>query len=143
MIPLPATGLIFLLIAIGDIIDGWVARVLNRTSVIGEYMDKETDALLVLLGTMIFYMQHIFGIWVIFLGLIRYAYFLVMYFFIPSSQKERKDPSAKFIAVLVISSILLTFFIPILFSKPLLICSGILLTYSFGRSVFLETGVIK
>ncbi|MEP7320985.1 MAG: CDP-alcohol phosphatidyltransferase family protein [Saprospiraceae bacterium] len=136
-------GMLFVVVCIGDIVDGRLARALNKTSTIGEYLDKETDALFVLFASIILYLHDFFGIWVIVLGLIRYVYFLIMYFFIQPNQKEKKDPAARVIAGVVFSGILSSFFIPVQISGPILMVSVILLIYSFGRSVFIETGMIQ
>lgn len=136
-------GSMYTIICIGDIIDGQLARALNMASTIGEYLDKETDALFVLLSTVVLYMHHIAGSWVLGLGLIRYIYFSIMYFFIKNGNKESKNPAARVIAVIVFVSILSAFFLPVSLAPYILMPAGILLMYSFGRSIIFELGIVK
>ena len=131
-------GTLYTIICLGDIIDGRIARALNMTSIIGEYLDKETDALFVLLSTIVLYMHHIAGVWIVSLGLIRYIYFLIMFFYMKDDKKESKNPSARIIAVIVFVSILSAFFVPVPFAPYILALAGILLTFSFGKSVISE-----
>lgn len=136
-------GILYSIICLGDILDGYVARKLNMTTLIGEYLDKETDALFVLMSTTILYLSGQAGMWVICLGLIRYLYFTIMYFFINPDQKEVKDPWAKYIAIFLFVSILSCYLIPGTFSKSLLITAAGLILYSFSRVALIELRIIK
>ncbi|MBK9930744.1 MAG: CDP-alcohol phosphatidyltransferase family protein [Saprospiraceae bacterium] len=136
-------GVLYSIICLGDILDGYVARKLNMTTLIGEYLDKETDALFVLMSTTVLYLTGHAGRWVIGLGLIRYIYFTGMYFFITPDQKEIKDPWAKYIAIFLFVSILSCFLLPGTFSKSLLITAAGLILYSFTRVALIELRIIK
>jgi len=137
------TGFVLTVICLSDILDGYIARALNMSSIIGEYMDKEADALFVLLACFILFQRGFTGPWILSLGLIRYIYFIAVFFFLKPDQKEHKDPQARWIATIVFIGILSCFFVPYRFSFPVLAGAGILLAYSFIKSTLIATGWIR
>lgn len=137
------TGLILTVICLGDLLDGYIVRSFKMTSDIGEYMDKETDALFVLLTCFILFQRGFTGSWILWLGLIRYVYFIAVFFLLKPNQKEHKDPQARWIATLVFIGILSCYFVPYYLSFPLLAGASILLAYSFTKSVFIAAGWLK
>lgn len=137
------TGFFLTLICLTDLLDGYVARTLNMSSIIGEYMDKETDALFVLLTGFILFQRGYTGPWILLMGMVRYIYFVGVFFFLKSGQKEHKDPQARWIATIVFIGLLSCFFLPYQFSFPILAGSAILLAYSFIKSALIATGWLR
>jgi len=136
-------GVFLTLICLTDILDGYIARTLNMSSTIGEYMDKETDALFVLLSCFVLFQKGFTGSWILSLGLVRYIYFITVYFFLKPNQKEHKDPQARWIATIVFISILICFFIPYRWAFPPLLGASCLLTYSFIKSTLIAVGLFR
>lgn len=126
-----------------DILDGLLARKLNQTSLLGEYLDKETDALFVLILSVLIYIRIIPSFWVLIPGLIRYIYFTSIYMFMPSGEKEHKDPLARILAVFLFIGIVGVFILPITFGKPLYIAATTGIIYSFLRSTVIQFGMLK
>ncbi len=143
LLPSLSLGIILSIICLGDLLDGYIARALNMTSDIGEYMDKETDALFVLFIVLLLYLRGYTDWWILSLGLIRYVYFVIMYFFIKPYVKEHKDPFARVIAVYVFISLLAGFILPRSISFPMIVLAAMLLVYSFSRGVLFEIGFLK
>lgn len=67
---------LYLLVVILDVVDGFVARSTNHTSVFGEKMDMECDALGMFVATLICVQQHQLPLAYIFVGLFRYFFVL-------------------------------------------------------------------
>lgn len=128
-------GIIYALVCIADIFDGYFARKLDQASVLGEYLDKEVDAVFVLVLCLIIYLKIHQSYWVMIPGLIRYVYFTGMYFFMDENNKEPKDPWARIIAVFLFIALIGQFLLPLKISKPLLMVSTVAVLYSFGRSI--------
>ncbi|HNR06650.1 MAG TPA: CDP-alcohol phosphatidyltransferase family protein [Saprospiraceae bacterium] len=143
VIPDLLLGILFTLICLGDLLDGYLARTFKMTSTIGEYMDKETDALFVLCTTFILFQKGFTGVWIVSLGLIRYLYFIVVFYFLKPGRKEIKDKYARIIAVVVFVSILLCYFLPYAWSFPVLVFAAAALFISFGRGALAELGLLN
>ena len=117
-----------------DGFDGYLARKHKTNSTFGEYLDMETDAFYILVLTCLIYQIGFFGIWIISLGLLRYVYFIALLFFKPPAQKEERVFRARLIAVILMSSLIAVFLLPIPIAKPIIIFASILVFYSFGSS---------
>lgn len=142
VIPDILLGILFTLICLGDLLDGYLARTFKMHSTIGEYMDKETDALFVLCTTFVLFQKGFTGVWIVSLGLVRYVYFIVVFYFLKPGRKEYKDKYARAIAAGVFVSILLCYFIPYSWSFPVLVLSAAFLFFSFGRGALSELGLL-
>lgn len=142
VIPDILLGILFTLICLGDLLDGYLARAFKMNSTIGEYMDKETDALFVLCTTFVLFQKGFTGVWIVSLGLIRYVYFIVVFYFLKPGRKEFKDKYARAIAAFVFASILLCYFIPYFWSFPVLVLSAVFLFFSFARGALSELGFL-
>ncbi len=138
IIPEFLLGCLLSVICLSDILDGYFARKENKTSLIGEYMDKETDALFVLSITTLLYLKQYTGIWILWMGWIRYIYFIFMYFRLKSDQKEIKDDIAKIIAIILFICLNAPLLVAKAISFPMVITSSVLLAFSFGRGIWLE-----
>jgi phosphatidylglycerophosphate synthase len=126
-----------------DILDGYLARKLNQTTLLGEYLDKETDALMVLFnGWMLFHLK-LAGWWLLIPGTIRYVYFAVLFFFLPRERKEARIPWARGIAAFLFGAQLMAFFLPSVVGILLVLLATILVCISFILQVLVEFGWIK
>jgi phosphatidylglycerophosphate synthase len=126
--------IIAFLVLVLDGLDGFLARKYKTESVFGEYLDMETDAVFVLVLSCLLYQNGVFGPWILSLGLLRYLYFLALLFFKPSQQKEARVFRARLIAVILMSSLIAAFALPLSIAKPAIVISALLVFYSFGMS---------
>lgn len=123
-----------LLVVISDGLDGYLARRYGVISYAGAYFDKETDAFFVLaLSALIAYLE-LAGLWVLVLGILRYAYVVALFFFKPPKKKETRSFFGQTVAVLLMLALLLCFFGPTYIYMPILISVALLVFYSFGKS---------
>lgn len=136
-------GILFSCICVADLFDGYLARKLNQVTTIGEYLDKETDALFVMSLSLIIYIRGLAGVWILAFGLIRYVYFIILYFRISTDKKEYKFVWAQWIAVIVFVSLLGAFFFPMDIMWYVLVFAFTLLLFSFLRGSFYEFGLLK
>ena len=60
--------------AVLDGVDGWLARRTGMSSPFGARIDMETDALLILVASILVWQQGKAGVWVLAGGLMRYAF---------------------------------------------------------------------
>ncbi len=134
-----AEGWLLSLIAWGalllDGLDGYAARRLNQQSAYGEYFDKEADAVFVMTMSLILFDCGLAGGWVLGLGLIRYAFLAPEYFFKPVEQKDPRTRYGKIIAGVVMAVMASASALPHAINSILLPTAGLLLAYSFGRSL--------
>lgn len=133
-IPLLYIGLLAFVILILDGLDGYFARRQNTASVFGEYLDMETDAFYVLSLSMVLFQLDLFEIWILGIGLLRYAYFLVLKNVKAPKQKEARAFRARLIAVLLMAAMALCFILPPVVHQPIMVIASGLVLYSFGES---------
>jgi len=84
----PWVGLTVLTVFTLDGIDGYLARRMNATSVLGARIDLETDALLVVVTCTQLFLRGL-GPWVMTGALLRYAYVLFVHFFAAHGEVPR------------------------------------------------------
>jgi phosphatidylglycerophosphate synthase len=79
--PIPVGLLIALVVPalLLDAVDGWVARRTNSASELGARFDMEVDAFLLLVLSV--YVSQTLGVWVLSIGLMRYAFVVAGYLF--------------------------------------------------------------
>ena len=138
-----ALGIMFALVCMLDMLDGYLARKLRQSSLLGEYLDKETDALFVLILSILIYIRIIPSFWVLIPGLIRYLYFISIFVFLKENEKEHKDPWARIIAVFMFISIIAVYILPLPIGTILYAVATVAILYSFGRSALIQAGLIK
>jgi phosphatidylglycerophosphate synthase len=125
-----AAGLVVLL---ADGLDGWLARRYEMTSEFGEFFDKETDALFLLVLCFMTASRGLLTPWVVGLGLLRYAFVFALFLLQPHVSKEYRSSWARVIYVVAILS-LLTAFLPYpALVQPIVAAAAGALLYSFGR----------
>ncbi len=131
-------GLLALVVLILDGLDGYLARRFQTSSVFGEYLDMETDAFYVLGMSMLLYELNYFGGWILGIGLLRYAYFLVLRKVKAPQQKESRLFLARLIAVILMATMAACFILPPWIHQPAMIIASGLVLYSFGNSFWLS-----
>jgi len=93
-----------------DGIDGWLARRSGLASEFGEYADKESDALLVLMLCLLLYRLPAGpGAWILVPGLLRYLFVLFVAVARPPVAHEHRSVRAGWISVLMILSLIACF----------------------------------
>jgi phosphatidylglycerophosphate synthase len=131
--PLAVAALALTLFAL-DGVDGWLARKLARASEFGEYLDKETDAFLMLVLCLLLYTSGRLGAWILLPGVLRYGFVLFVAFARPPAQKERRTASGRWIYVGMTSALIAAFTpFPSLYG-PFAALMTLVLLYSFGRA---------
>lgn len=133
-IPPLAIGLLSLAILLLDGLDGYLARRQNTSSVFGEYLDMETDAFYVLCLSVVLYQVEYFGAWILAVGLLRYAYFLLLRKVKPPEQKEARAFRARLIAVVLMATMAACFILPSSIHQMAMYIAAGLVFYSFGES---------
>jgi len=103
-----ALACVALLLFALDGADGWIARRTGLASDFGEFADKESDALLVLMLCAILYrLPDDFGVWILVPGALRYAFVLFVAVARPPARRERRTALAGWISALMILSLIL------------------------------------
>lgn len=130
-IPDPIIGVTALTILLLDGLDGWLAKRLGQTSLFGEYFDKESDALFILILCLTAILKENVGHWILVVGSLRYGFVLVRHFLRPTFVRERKSVVARWIAGWVMFTLIFSFSPwPVLY-QPVLISAAVLVTISF------------
>ena len=133
------------LILLADGLDGYLARRYKQSSEAGAWLDAETDAFFVLMISLLLIRQGVAGSWLIWIGLLRYIWFLPVYFLRAKSQKEQRYRWAKYFAVFLMASLSVGLWLSPNESKPAeqiitqiwracLYLSALGVLYSFGRA---------
>lgn len=136
-LPPLSIGLLAILILILDGLDGYLARRQNTSSVFGEYLDMETDAFYVLCLSIVLYEMAYLDGWILSIGLLRYAYFLLLRKVKSPQQGEARAFRARLIAVVLMASMAACFILPVIIHLPAMIIATGLVIYSFGESFWL------
>lgn len=128
--------LLFLTVIISDGIDGYLARRYQQSTDVGGLLDVETDALMSALLAGIHYQEGIVGGWVLLMGGMRYGYVWLLYLLGWENQEGTDNPNARWIGATFISVLMGPFVAPEWLSVPALIVGSLLVTYSFGYSLW-------
>lgn len=122
-----------LVILIADGVDGWLARRYELSSEFGEFFDKETDALFLLVLCLMTATQGLLSPWVVGLGLLRYLFVVALFLVQPQIGKEYRSGWARVIYVGVVLAMLAAFLPYPTVTHPLVAAAAAALLYSFGR----------
>ncbi len=125
--------LIGLAILVADGLDGKIARWKNQESPLGEYLDKETDALFLHFLGLIAVFKDLLWDWVVVLGLLRYIFVVYLLLSGERTKTERRSPLGRYIFVYVIVALLVAFLPVQNLAQPAIVLAALLLVYSFGR----------
>jgi phosphatidylglycerophosphate synthase len=129
--PVIGLGLLFLA---ADGLDGWIARRRDCASTFGAFLDKELDALFLLVLCAIAAFEGHVGLWVLGTGLLRYVFVVALFLLDPPSKTEDRSSVARYVYGGMVGALLLTFLpYPNVF-RPVLYIAAAALTVSFGRS---------
>lgn len=128
--------LLFLTVIISDGIDGYLARRYQQSTDVGGLLDVETDALMSALLAGIHYQEGIVGGWVLLMGGMRYGYVWLLYLLGWENHEGTDNPNARWIGATFISVLMGPFVAPEWLSVPALIIGSLLVTYSFGYSLW-------
>jgi phosphatidylglycerophosphate synthase len=133
--PLLLIGLSLLVLAL-DGLDGWLARRRALSSEFGAFLDKETDALFLLLLCGLAAFQGSLPTWILGAGLLRYG-FVVVLFLLPTPRKtESRSSLARYVYGCMVGALLASFLpYPSLY-RPLVAVATAALLFSFGRSLW-------
>jgi len=122
-----------LLVLITDGLDGWLARRYELSSEFGEFFDKETDALFLLVLCLMTVSRGHLPDAVIALGLLRYLFVVALFVIQPTTGKEYRSSWARVIYVITVLALLAAFLPYPALTLPLVAAAAAALFYSFGR----------
>ena len=125
-----AGGLVVLL---SDGLDGWLARRYELASEFGEFFDKETDALFLLVICLMTASRGHLPVAVVGLGLLRYLFVVALFVLQPNTGKEYRSSWARVIYVIAVLALLAAFLPYPTLTLPLVTGAAAALIYSFGR----------
>ncbi|MFB6247748.1 MAG: CDP-alcohol phosphatidyltransferase family protein [Salinibacter sp.] len=131
----PVIGLCLLFLG-ADGLDGWLARRADQTSEFGAFLDKETDALFLLLLCAVAAFQNRLPVWVIGAGLLRYVFVTVVFLLDPPRKTEERSNLARYLYGGMVGALLLSFLPYPAVYRPLVILAAGTLAVSFGRSLW-------
>ncbi len=117
-----------------DGVDGFLARKFKMTSSFGATLDGESDAFFVLLFSAIIYNLGYVGVWILWVGMLRYLYVLVCYILWNGVLDESVSYFRKTMAVVIMGAILSPFILAHQYYFPILIVSTVAITLSFLKS---------
>ncbi len=129
-------AILAIVVLIADGFDGWLARRRGTASDFGAWLDKETDALYVLLLTVLLASTGRMAPWIVGVGLLRYLYFVAIW---PWRMVRPAEPRFRFGKV--IAGILMgtlpagLLFDPWLY-RPAIGLVSLLVIFSFGASAW-------
>lgn len=130
-----AVALFILIILDGT--DGFLARRFSHETLVGEIFDMETDALYVCFISILLFEKGLTGMWILFVGFMRYYYVILIFTAGLQRLKEKRTKYGPFIGVILFVSLMM----PFVFNKeiyvPCLYIASILVTFSFGWSFYL------
>lgn len=129
-----AVILVSVLIFALDGVDGSLARCNGSVSVFGEYFDKESDALFMLVLGLLLYREQRLGLWILFPCAFRYLFVIYMQLARPPAVKERRNSFGRWVYFLVVCALIFCFSpFPLLY-EPVVVFMSLMLLVSFALS---------
>lgn len=123
-------------VLIADGFDGWLARSRGTVSDFGAWLDKETDALYVLLLTILLAATERMAPWIVGVGLLRYLYFVAVWPWRMVRPAEPRFRFGKIIAGVLMGTLPAgLLFDPELY-RPAIGVASLLVVFSFGASAW-------
>ncbi len=130
--PHPAFALVWLAVFALDGLDGYIARRRGESSLFGEYFDKESDALFVLLLGFSLYVQGRLGAWVLIAGALRYVFVLAMHLApADGSKTEYRSRWARYIYTTCILTFIAVYILPQFLATAVAVAGTVALVFSF------------
>lgn len=117
-----------------DGLDGWLARRYGWASEFGEFFDKETDTLFVVLLCIMLALRGDASAWLVAVGALRYPFVLTLFATQSDAAKEPRSNLSRSIYVGFVLALLGAFVLHPAWAVPLLWAGVIGLLGSFGRS---------
>jgi len=136
--PMPWTLVLLTSLALAlDGVDGWLARRHNVASRFGARFDMETDALLLLILSMLVWQNDKAGMWILLAGLMRYAFVAasVLLPFLKRPLPPQRRRQAAFVTQAIILIACLSPLFPQPYSSALAIIGLAFLSWSFAVDV--------
>ncbi len=128
-------GVLSAIIACMDILDGYYARKDNNATIVGEYLDKEVDAIFVLLMTMMVYHFKLLPSWILVIGILRYGYVLILPYLKSKEHKEYRSRYGRVIAVVLMVGLIGCFILRFKFYAYVMMAVSFLVVGSFIHSL--------
>ncbi|MCB9321127.1 MAG: CDP-alcohol phosphatidyltransferase family protein [Lewinellaceae bacterium] len=124
------------ILALLDILDGYWARIDHKSSLLGGYLDKETDGLFMLYSGMLLVNTQLLPPWILAVGLLRYLYVLLALPWLQDrSRPERRDPVGRTIAVVLMIGMISPFYMAFSWYRGVMAGVVALAIFSFVRSI--------
>jgi len=117
-----------------DVVDGFLARKFDHASNFGSYFDMEVDAYFVLLMCFYYFQYEDIGWWILFPGVLRYLYKVVVTLIPKPTFKEKKQKYASIIAGIFFVLLIVCLISPSEIRNILLLIGSFLIVVSFGIS---------
>ncbi len=118
-----------------DLLDGWLARRLGDASPFGALFDMESDALLVLVVTLRLWLGGGFAAWVLFPGVLRYAYVLAIWCW-PEAREAPRSRLGRSAFALLMVGLLAGLVLPEPSASVGVLLGSLLVSASFARSAY-------
>lgn len=122
-----------------DGVDGFLARRADAASDFGAHFDVEVDALLVLVLGAVLWERGRFGPWIVWPGLLRYLYVLVLAV-VPARGQEPRSLVGRIGFGAVVVGLVVALAEPGALGTAAAVCGAFLVTLSFGRSFYFSYG---
>ena len=125
---------IFLALLLSDLLDGYLARKFGEESIVGSYLDMESDAFVVFAMTFLLYFLGKAPFIMLLPAIMRYLYGTIIWVLRINEVAEPKRPEASMMAGIYFGVLVASFILPYDFRiLPQLVVLAIIV-YSFGRS---------
>ncbi|MDT3680512.1 MAG: methyltransferase domain-containing protein [Burkholderiaceae bacterium] len=118
-----------------DGVDGWLARRGGLASEFGEYFDKESDALLMLVLCLLLHDAGRLGPWILLPGLLRYGFVVFLMLARPPEPKERRNALGRWIFFGAMCALIASFTPFRALYEPFMAAMTVLLVVSFAAAV--------
>ena len=128
-------GVITAIVACMDILDGYYARKDNNATIVGEYLDKEVDAIFVLFMTVMIYHYELLPSWILVIGILRYGYVLLLPYLKSNEKKEYRSKYGRIIAVILMVGLIGCFILRYQFYQFIMMGISLLVIGSFIHSL--------
>lgn len=122
-----------LAILLSDGLDGWLARRYDLASEFGEFFDKESDSLFLLVLCAMAAFRGTLPDVILGVGLLRYVFVITLFLIQPHVSKEYRSSLASVIYVVMVVAMLTSFLPYPAFYQPIVAVAAVALLWSFGR----------
>ncbi len=124
------------LVLIADGFDGWLARTRGTASDFGAWLDKETDALYVLMLSLLLAATDRMAPWIVGVGLLRYLYFVAIWPWRMLRPAEPRFRFGKIVAGILMGTLPAGLLFDPWLYRPAIVGASLLVVLSFGASAW-------